>query len=51
MKKKGFDIDDLFILLGVAGVVIGVWLIYHPAAYILTGMVLLFLGLNKKKKQ
>jgi hypothetical protein len=46
-----FDIDDILILLGAAGVFGGIWLIYHPAAYIAGGVVLLFLGMNKKKKQ
>lgn len=52
MKRfiKKFDIDDLLILLGAAGVIGGIWLIYHPAAYILAGAGLMYLGLAKRTK-
>ena len=35
--KFPFDIDDLLVIVGMAGVFIGIWLIYHPAAYIIGG--------------
>lgn len=49
MKKiRNLDIDDLMILLGAAGVIGGIWLIYHPAAYIIAGAGLMYLGLTKR---
>ena len=49
-KKFKFDFDDLLIVLGAAGVIAGIWLIYHPAAYIIAGAGLLVLGFGNKKK-
>lgn len=51
LPKIKFDIDDLMIVLGAAGVAGGLWLIYHPAAYILAGAGLFYLGLLERKKR
>ena len=45
------DADDIMIVLGAAGLFIGIWLIYHPAGYIAAGAALLLLGFGRKKKQ
>ena len=50
-KKFKFDLDDLLILLGVAGVIVGIWSIYYPVAIIIASAGLLVLGFGKKKKQ
>lgn len=43
MKK--FDFNDAIILTGWAGALIGIWLIYHPAAYIAAGLSLVYFSL------
>lgn len=48
--KSPFDQDDLLVLAGVAAVFIGIWLIYHPVAYIIGGAGLIYLGLGKKER-
>ena len=45
MKKRKFDFSDALILIGWLGMLVGIWLIYQPAAYIVTGISLVCLGL------
>jgi len=45
MKKYKFDRSDIFILLGVLGILAGVWLIYIPASVIMAGLALIAWGL------
>ncbi|MCK9569868.1 hypothetical protein M0R72_13070 [Candidatus Pacearchaeota archaeon] len=45
MKKHKFDRSDVFILLGVIGILVGVWLIYIPVSVILAGLALIGWGL------
>ena len=44
--SKKFGLKDLLILIGAGVLFYGVWLIYPPAAYILIGMSLIFLGVR-----
>ena len=48
--KFPFDIDDLLVIVGMAGVFIGIWLIYHPAAYIIGGAGFIYIGLSGSRK-
>lgn len=49
MRK--FDINDVLIIAGAIGIIAGVWLIFFPAALILTGILLLYLGLAGSLKE
>lgn len=49
MKKGKFDVNDVLILIGGIGALVGIWLIYHPASYIVAGAALVYLGLIKAK--
>ena len=49
MKKGKFDVNDVLILIGGIGALVGIWLIYHPASYIVAGVALVYLGLIKAK--
>jgi len=44
--KGIFDIDDVLVLGGAGLIAAGVWMIYVPAAYIVVGFSLLYLGLR-----
>jgi hypothetical protein len=39
-----FDIRDVVIIIGWLGVLAGIWLIYHPVAYIVAGISLVYVG-------
>jgi len=43
---KKFDLSDALIVTGWLGAMVGTWLIYPPAAYILAGASLMFVGLT-----
>ena len=40
----GFDIKDVFAFGGLAAVSWGLWLVYQPAAFIVTGTALFWMG-------
>ncbi len=48
---KKLDITDILIIVGAALVVVGIWQIYRPAAWICAGLALLFLGLPPWRKR
>lgn len=45
---RAFDLRDLFWLSGLGSVAWGVWQIHQPAAFIVTGAVLFWLGAIRK---
>jgi hypothetical protein len=49
MKK--FDWNDGLIIVGAALCVVGIWQIYHPAAWLCAGAGILYLGLPPRRKQ
>lgn len=49
MKKPRFDFNDALIFIGALGALYGIWLIYHPASYIVAGAALVYLGLIRAK--
>jgi len=56
LKKAKFDVNDAIIIIGWLGALVGIWLIYHPAAYIVAGISLVCFGLiggneNNKNKE
>jgi hypothetical protein len=55
MKKKPFKklgpiLLDAFIVVGFCAVVTGCFMIYHPAAFIVGGLALIFAGMPKKPR-
>ncbi len=44
--KKNFELKDLALLLGAGALFYGIWLIYPPAAYIVIGVGVLYLGVK-----
>jgi len=38
--------DELFAIAGAAFLVFGVWKIYHPAAFIVLGLILIYVAAN-----
>ncbi len=45
MKKQKFDLHDVLIIIGWLGALVGIWLVYRPAAYIVAGVSLVCFGL------
>jgi hypothetical protein len=45
LRNRKFDIRDVIIIIGWLGTLVGIWLIYWPAAYIVAGISLVCLGL------
>lgn len=41
---RGFDLKDVFAFGGLAAVAWGLWLVYPPAAFIVTGACLFWMG-------
>lgn len=47
--SKTFDLRDAFVFGGTGLIFIGTWQIYPPAAYIVTGALLFWVGIRKVK--
>jgi hypothetical protein len=45
LRKQKFDLRDVLIIAGWLGALVGIWLIYKPAAYVVAGISLVCLGL------
>ena len=43
---KGFELKDFMLLLGAGALFYGIWLIYPPAAYIVIGVGVIYLGVR-----
>ena len=44
--KDKFGIKDALLIIGAAGLFYGIWLIFPPAAYIVAGAGLIFIGMR-----
>jgi hypothetical protein len=44
-----FDLSDALVFIGWLGAMVGIWLIFPPAAYIAAGVSLMYLGLSGNK--
>jgi hypothetical protein len=50
-SKVKFDFNDFIILIGWLIAISGIWLIYQPAAYIVAGLSILYVGLTGGNKK
>jgi hypothetical protein len=43
--KRSIDIDDILVVLGMAGIFTGIWMMHRPAALIVTGLFSFVMGI------